>query len=63
MSEKVSPEEREVLDQFERRALHSVADAEQELERARQAARNTLKSTRDSTAVAGSIVKQAGLDE
>ena len=37
VSQKLSPEEREILDQFERRALHPVADVEYELEMARQA--------------------------
>ena len=46
MSEKLSPEEREILDQFERRALHPVADVEHEFEVARQAARNTFNKTR-----------------
>ena len=46
MSEKLSPEEREILDQFERQALHPVADVERELEMARQAARNTFSKTR-----------------
>ena len=46
MSEKLSPEERESLDQFERQALHPVADVEHELETARQAARNTFSKTR-----------------
>ena len=46
MSEKLSPEEPEILDQFERRALHPVADVDQELEMARQAARNTFNKTR-----------------
>ena len=46
MSEKLSPEEREVLHHFERRALRPVADVEHELEMARQAARNTFNKTR-----------------
>ena len=46
MSEKLSPEEREILDQFERRGLHPAADVEHELEMARQAARNTFNKTR-----------------
>ena len=46
MSEKLSPEEREILDQFEQQALHPVADVEHELEVARQAARNTFNKTR-----------------
>lgn len=46
MNEKLSPEEREILDRFERGELRSVADAERELEAARQAARNTFNKTR-----------------
>ncbi len=46
MSEKLSPEEREILDQFEQQALHPVADVDHELEIAREAARNTFNKTR-----------------
>jgi len=46
VSKKLSPEEREILDQFERRALHPATDVEHELEMARQAARNTFNKTR-----------------
>lgn len=46
VSQKLSPEERESLDQFEWRALHPVADVEYEFERARQAARNTFRRRR-----------------
>jgi len=46
VSGKLSPEEREILDQFQRRALHPVAEVEQEPEMARQAARNTFNKTR-----------------
>ena len=68
VSQKLSPEEREILEQFDRRALHPVADVEYELEMARQAARNTFPQSshpRDDLAPStwGSIVKKAGLDE
>ena len=46
MTARLNPEEREILDQFERRALHPVAHVEHELEIARQAARNTFSKTR-----------------
>lgn len=46
MNEKLSPEEREILDRFERGELRPVADAERELEVARQAARRTFNKTR-----------------
>ena len=46
VSQKLSPEEREILEQFDRRALHPVADVEYELEMARQAARNTFRRRR-----------------
>ncbi len=45
VNEKLSPDEREVLDRFERGELRPVADAERELEAARQAAANTLNKT------------------
>lgn len=46
MKEKLNPEEREILDLFERGELRPVADVERELEVARQAARNTFNKTR-----------------
>ena len=46
VNEKLIPEEREILDRFERGELRPVADVERELEAARQAARNTFNKTR-----------------
>ena len=46
MKENLNPEEREILDRFERGELQSVSDVERELEAARQAARNTFNKTR-----------------
>ena len=46
MKENLNPEEREILDRFERGELQPVADVERELEAARQAARNTFNKTR-----------------
>jgi predicted DNA binding CopG/RHH family protein len=46
VKEKLNPEEREILDLFERGELRPVADVERELEVARQAARNTFNKTR-----------------
>ena len=46
MSSKMSTEEREILEKFERGDLPSSADAEEEMETARQAARNTFNKTR-----------------
>ena len=46
MKEKLSPEEREILDRFQRGELRPVPDVERELEAARQAARNTFNKTR-----------------
>ncbi|MDE2846903.1 MAG: hypothetical protein OXO51_09365 [Gemmatimonadota bacterium] len=43
---KLSAEERDVLDRFERNELHSATDAEREAELARQAARSTFNKTR-----------------
>ena len=43
---RLSPEEREILDRFERRELPPSADVERELEAARQAVRNTPNRTR-----------------
>ena len=45
MNDKLSAEERDVLDRFERVALSSVADVEREIEAARRAARRTLGKT------------------
>lgn len=45
MNEKLSPEEREILERFQRGELRPVAGAERELEAARQAAANTLNKT------------------
>ena len=46
MKDKMSMEEREILDGFERGQLRSAAEAERELQEARQAARNTFNKTR-----------------
>ena len=46
MNEKLSPDEQEILDRFERGELRPAADVERELEAARQAARNTFNKTR-----------------
>ena len=46
MKDKMSAEEREVLDEFERGELRSASGAERELQEARQAARNTFNKTR-----------------
>ena len=46
MKEKLSPEEQEILDRFERGELRPVAGVERELEVAREAARNTFNKTR-----------------
>ena len=46
MKEKRNPEEREILDRFERGELQPVADVERELEAASRAARNTFNKTR-----------------
>ena len=43
---KLSAEERDVLDRFERNELHSATDAEREAELARQAARSTFNKIR-----------------
>ena len=42
MNDKLSAEERDVLDRFERNELRSAPDAEREAELARQAARSTF---------------------
>ena len=46
MNAKLSAEERDILDRFERGELPSAPDAELEVEAARQAARNTFNKTR-----------------
>lgn len=46
MSEPMNAEEREILEKFERGDLFSAASAEEEMETARQAARNTFNKTR-----------------
>ena len=46
MNDKMSVEERDILDRFQRDELRSAPGAEQEIEAARQAARNTFKKTR-----------------
>ena len=43
---KMSTEETEILEKFERGELRTVSNAEYELEQARQAARNTVNKTR-----------------
>ena len=46
MNDKMSAEERDILDRFERGELRSTPDAEHEIEMARQSARNTFNKTR-----------------
>ena len=46
MNDKISAEERDILDRFERDELYSAPDAEREIEMARQSARNTFNKTR-----------------
>lgn len=46
MNDEMSAEERDILARFERGELHSIPDAEQEIETARQAARNTFNKTK-----------------
>jgi len=46
VNEKLSQEEQEILDRFERGELRPAADVERELEAARQASRNTFNKTR-----------------
>lgn len=46
MNGPLSPEEREILEKFERDELKSAPGAEREMEAARQAARNTFNKTR-----------------
>ena len=46
MNDQMSIEERDILDRFERGELRSTADAEREMEIAREAARNTFNKTK-----------------
>ena len=46
MNSKMSTEEREILEKFERGELRTAASVESEIEAARQAARNTFNKTR-----------------
>ena len=46
MNDKLSAEERDILDRFERGDLRSAPGAEREIEVARQAARNTFNKTK-----------------
>ena len=46
MNDKLSAEERDILDRFERGDLRSAAGLEREAEVARQAARNTFNKTK-----------------
>ena len=46
MKDRLDPEEREILESFERDELVSVPDVEREIENARQVARNTFKKTK-----------------
>ena len=46
MNDKMSTEERDILDRFQRDELRSAPGAEQEIEAARQAARNTFNKTK-----------------
>ena len=46
MNDRLSPEEREILERFERGELRRVAGVEAEMESARQAARATFRKTR-----------------
>ena len=46
MNRALNPEEREILDKFERDELKTAPGAEREMEAARQAARNTFNKTR-----------------
>lgn len=46
MNDKMSAEEQDILDRFERGELRSAPDAEREIEMARQSARNTFNKTR-----------------
>ena len=46
MNDKMSTEERDILDRFQRDELRSAPGAEREIEAARQAARNTFNKTK-----------------
>ena len=46
MNDKMSTEERDILDRFQRDELRCAPGAEQEIETARQAARNTFNKTK-----------------
>ncbi len=46
MNDQLSPEEREILERFERDELRRVAGVEDEMESARQAGRATFRKTR-----------------
>ena len=46
MNDQLSPEEREILERFERGELRRVVGVEDEMESARQAARATFRKTR-----------------
>ena len=46
MNDKMSAEERDILDRFQRGELRSTTNAEQEIKAARQAARNTFNKTK-----------------
>ncbi len=46
MNDKLSPEERDILERFEQNELRPIPDAEREAEFARQAAQNTFKKTK-----------------
>lgn len=46
MNSKMSTEEREILEKFERGELRTASSVESEIEMARQAARNTFNKTR-----------------
>ena len=46
MNDRLSPEEREILERFERGELRRVVGVEDEMESARQAARATFRKTR-----------------
>ena len=46
VNDKMSIEERDILDRFERGELRSTADAEREMEIARESARNTFNKTK-----------------
>ena len=46
MNGSLNPEEREILEKFERDELNSAPGAEREMEAARHAARNTFNKTR-----------------